>query len=352
MRLARTVIALAVLSLIVGCADEPATTNGSVFLFATELHVQVERVQYVLVVDDDPGEEASRLRASVAAAFRASMSLVATRREPGRWRPVDVEAVVVRPSGEMPHAMSARMTWRAGDADEPSSERFAAAVASELSRAGPGGGRHAPLEAARQAWKELALPSPERRTVLVVASARDDESPLPTGSYAVSSFDVETQAITDTTLVSRGEAFDDESCRSVSTFAGDSTPPPTRLEAWGRASEARAFAWPCALRTAPLFGELGAAILRVRLPESAETCRVVVGIPSVQCAAERGWREPDVDRVRSPVDDLPITGRVCEVIASCVAGTSGYCLDDREVRFLGGALPSPGYVGLSCELRR
>jgi hypothetical protein len=100
-----------------------------------------------------------------------------------------------------------------------------------------------------------------------------------------------------------------------------------------------------------LFGEQGYAQRHVRLPESATSCRVLVTIPTATCASNRGWAPADSDGVRSPVDGHLVAGHVCAMIASCTPGKSGFCLADRDVRFLGGALPASGYVGIACELR-
>jgi hypothetical protein len=222
-------LALLVVLAPVACTDgdAPPTTDGSVFLYATELTLRADRVQYLFVVDDDPGEEAARLRAAVAAAFRDAMRLAAIRKEPDAWRPVDIDAIVVHPSGHAPHATSPRFTWRADDADPAGAERLSDAVDSELARNARPDEVHAPLEAASQAWKELALAAPERRAVLLVATTREDESPLPTAIYAVSSYDRATQTSTDTALVAPGLASD-ENCRIIPPF-GKPTPALTRV---------------------------------------------------------------------------------------------------------------------------
>jgi len=300
---------------------------------------------FVLIVDDGATEDAAELRDGVATAMegyeqerQSRLGGCDARHDPVHWEPIERRAVIVRPS----QAGDARLTtwledpalaWVANDRTPEDDARWAAAVRRGLEPpANPPGGYHL-LEAAwdtaqllaRQRPSEIAreqalvevVESNPMEVVFVVATTRDDESPLSATSYDRAPLAAD--AYSGWWLLAPSSS----PCESYSQ--PELTSP--RLATWAKEGSdmLSVQGWPC--ETLDLFPFHASGSCRTRnrpilLDEDGRAaCRVEVVSREIDaCPAELGWADPlGDDGVRHPSTEpfeagWPRAVRRCEIL--------------------------------------
>jgi hypothetical protein len=357
----------------------------------------------VVVVDDRPSREATELRAGIGAAIHQLGGRTLGEYDflsPDRaaWRPVDMRLVLVPASSSAIESVASPATdpalaWTANQATREGREALIDAAVRNVARmASPPGAAFRPLERAAEIVKLLRgtrAPSNAAESTLlagtmsgrrqhffigaVIVAATDDESPQPVPWYRL--YDTYFEwPLNVVTLEQRGKEPPDavryprlaEWVKGThpgvgACFDDDMVEPPFELFPHGLCAGYR---FRCDRQPiAQISPGLGACHIEITTVE-----------PST-CDASRGWADPmDADGVRRPRVDAS-GERVCEVEPveasamsacmhdeTCADCGSGWCVSEIQpklaercplapragLRFIGGALPSGGWLRVTC----
>ncbi len=320
-------------------------------------------VIFVLVVAEAPDPEAASLRGHLVRALdRRLRSIFRDRgacRDPAAACPIDLRTIVVRPSAPPASRILGPPTrpelkWTTPWATEAGLDAYISGLDSILEAAGDGG-PFRPLEAADDLVRLLARLRPPRTTTeaalvsevtgddpwieLILASPRDDESPLAPAAYLPEAGELGWLA---TVIAAR--ALDAKPCASDGLHG--------RLGEWARMTASARLALPCddqvsfdeALRLDP--GNARAHCTAEALPKRDDgrlDCRIWHRLPDDQgCEPTRGWLDPEGDDgLRRPKFEQNEDGRrfricemsqhegdrleACRTNLECPACGSGYC---------------------------
>ena len=357
----------------------------------------------VVVVDDRPNPEAAELRGGIGAAVHqfggrllGYYDFALPDRAP--WHPVDVRVVLVPASSSSIETVASpasnpALAWTSHQATMEGRDVLVRAVEAEVARmTSSSGASFRPLERTADIVKLLRgtrAPANDAESTLLartfahrrqssfvgasVVAATDDESPEPAASYRL--YDPFTEwPINVVTREGRGKERPDAARYPRlaiwvdGTYRGwggcfddDDVEPPFELFTVGLCAGWR---FSCDARPiAQVSPGLGACVVEITTVEP----------PS--CEASRGWADPmDADGVRRPRVDAR-GERVCEVMPvepsamaacmhdeTCADCGSGWCVSEIQprlaercpgspragLRWIGGALPSPGSVRMTC----
>jgi hypothetical protein len=386
---------------------------GQVRIHAEEWRFGMDEDLVVLVLDDAPTPDAANLRQAVVTAFGSEVGrLLGTERtcgspvsDPAGWPVVHSPVVIVHPSAPLEERWTTptddpALDFRSnGWSDDGTAltDAVARGLSAPLAATGTPysllesvratldilGGRVAPGNVAEQ---RLADAQPARLIELVVATTRDDESPLAVTAYSAPQVD---GLQVSTTVVAPGTQPTPGFCES------DAASVTGRIGEWLRSSgRPSTLAWPCDAPITDSFALFGivdcgalcwGAPIIVDAGGTAE-CRILaVGDTSEPCDPARGWIDPAGDdgsrRSTLETDDLGTVHRLCEIqqltgdaLANCRTSRecpdcgSGWCRTDLtglgwddsdcpspgvvpHLRFVGGALAGArASVRISCAL--
>lgn len=324
---------------------------------------------FVLVIDDTNAAPSEELRAKVVSALEGSIrsSLFGewgACRDPAAACPVDLRLVLAQPSAEPGARMLGPATlpalrWSTKWATEPGLDGYMVGLRSMLeATVAPESALYRPLEAADDVLRlllglrapgseiEAALvadvASDEPWIELVLASARDDESPLAPDAYL---WPDDLRWLV--TSIAPG-SIEAEACEHPAVLRG-------RLGEWASKASSMSLALPCDAQTSfdELFASLSGTGTRFLVPCTAypiavdphgrAACRVFARrIDTDACETSRGWMDPeDADGIRRPrfeADERGHPMRVCEIVQhegarleacrtelSCADCGSGFC---------------------------
>lgn len=320
---------------------------------------------FALVIDDTNDAAAAELRGKVLSAlehsFRSSLfGDWGGCRDPAAACPVDLRLVFALPSGEpdariVGPATLPALRWSTKWATEAALDAYLAELRATLETAlAPDGAPYRPLEAADELMRLLLglrspsseveaalvadLASDEPWIELVLASARDDESPLAPSAYT---WPDELPWLP--TLIAPGEATD--ACQHPVAVRG-------RLGEWAGRAHPMTLALPCGdegsfdeLFTFPCHRFLARCTEHPIALDSRgrADCRVFArSFETAACEAARGWMDPeDPDGIRRPRFEEDEEGRpmraceiaqhegarleACRTELSCPDCGSGFC---------------------------
>lgn len=362
---------------------------------------------FALVLDDANDVPAAELRRAVVSALGRSFraTLFGERgacRDPAAACPIDLRVVLARSSAEpgdriVGPATRPALRWSSQWATESALDAFLQGLPSMMDEAlAPEGPPHRPLEAADDLLRLLGgLRSPRSSAEaalvadyardepwidVIVASARDDASPLPPAAYVPASTTLRWLA----TVAGPGSA-DSEPCAPHGVHG--------RLGEWAAMASWTGLALPCddpasfdeALRLAP--GPSRARCTAHPLAKSDDgrvDCRIWTRSPEDQGCEASGWLDPEgEDGIRRPRFEHDEEGRrfricelpqhegerleACRTILDCPECGSGYCQTevselvadpascDREgghplnLRFTGEALLGASEIVVRCR---
>ena len=359
----------------------------------------------LLVVDDASTGAADTLRASLVTGLGVSMRRAREGRcplDPAMWRATDWMAVVASPSATGSARWAQPQFLASHDAREEDVGAFVNAIGMMLATVPPhGGSGYRPLEAVHDAVtlvtgdrppqdeieETLVASLPESSAhqpvglMVVVASTRDDESPLPVAEYSVPRWDEWDAGYISYTVI---HPSDEAECPM-----GTAEPGVVRLGDWlGRLSWGDSIGWPCGGEFLESRGPLAAfascgtpQYLCHSRPILSEAdgqpgCRVFAHSyePSKPCDPLRGWVNPSSGpllgtdawgeyrrcEVRRLAGDA---AAACHSNYDCPGCSSGFCAaklpalaevcapgEYPTLRFVGGALggPGAGYLDITC----
>lgn len=366
MAMKKVIAALALL--FSACEPHVEGARGDEPMMEARLRATESPVSFALVIDDTNDASAAELRANVVSAlehaFRSSwFGERGACRDPAAACPVDLRLVLARPSADpgvriLGPATWPALRWSTKWATEPALDAYLAELRQALETPlAPEGAPYRPLEAADDLMRlllGLRAPSSEIEAAivadvasdepwieLVLASARDDESPRAPAAYT---WPDELPWLS--TLMARGE--DADACEPHVALRG-------RLGAWAERARPVTFALPCDDRAR--FDEVFTLSCHRAVPRCTEhpvaidargraDCRVFArSFETAACEAARGWLDPeDHDGIRRPRfedDEEGRPTRICEIVQhegarleacrtdlSCPECGSGFCKTD------------------------
>jgi hypothetical protein len=351
----------------------------------------------VLVVDDRPSARAAELRAGIGPAMR-QLGSDGVRRALGfapdwaTWHPIDVAVVIIAASARsldavISPAQDARLAWITKHATAKDADALAVAVEQRVrGLTAPEGAPFQPLARVREVVDLLTqtrMPASEVEASLLAAvsprgkligvsivATTDDESPEPPTFYRLPP-DISVAGLATSERNSLGES-------NPAVYP--------RLIAWAQGVLGSPFSG-CGEESRPpfmLFRGRCVGAFQLRCPgysvaqSSAGLGRCHIQVtPSepVGCEPNRGWADPlDSDGVRRPrltdqgahlCDMMPVDPGVMDACIhdeTCADCGSGWCITKvlpharycpkgvgpLPIRWVGGALPAPGLVHITC----
>jgi len=371
----------------IGCGNDAGDPGPSWGGFQeTIVTLSPPHVALILVVDDRATARAATLRAGTGAAMR-QLVVDADR---ASWRPIEFDVIIVPASAASTDAAvgpssDARLTWRTKQATLEDGNALAAVVEERVRTfsAAPGAPfqplarGHELVELVAQLRPPasdaeaglVAAVSPHRWIGVSVVASSDDESPEPPTSYRLptafgtagfATNEQDGSGASDPGLYPRLTAWTMERPGSPVAGCGEDLHPPFSL-----------FRRECLGEITPRCGNyaidqispgLGRCDIRITTPEPLE------------CDATRGWADPlGQDGVRRPqttsngersCDLLPVDPSVMDACIhdeACTDCGGGWCVTEvlpdypcragttlLPLRWVGGALPTPGSVRLTC----